>query len=171
MFTYCLFCETVKCGFVAAEAERILHCRAIRPKQVQHIWKKVDGIGRYVDIEHDLLPGYIFLYASEELEVRSMKALQGVIRILETEPGVYALSGPDEQFALMLYQKDGVIGKTKVYQEGERIRIVDGTYQGLETEILKVNKRNMRMLIEIPFANMQVKTWVEYEMVASLSKS
>ncbi len=167
MFTYCLFCETAKCGFIAAEAERTLHCRAIRPKQVQHTWKKVDGIGRYVDIVHDLLPGYIFLYAEEKVEIRDIKALQGVIRVLETEPRVYELSGSDEQFAMMLYHKDGVIGKTKVYQEGDRIKIADGTYKGLETVILKVNKRNMRMLIEIPFANMPVKTWVEYEMVTS----
>lgn len=168
MFTYCLFCETVKCGFVAADAERTLNCRAIKPIQVQHTWRKENGVGGYVDIEHDLLPGYVFLYAEEKLEIRNIKALQGVIRVLETETGVYELTGADELFAAMLYHKDGVVGKTKVYQEGERIRIADKAYKGLETVILKVNKKNMRMLIEIPFAKTPVKTWVEYEMVTPL---
>ena len=66
-----------------------------------------------------------------------------------------------------LLKKDGVIGKTKVYQEGQMIRICEGAYEGVETKILKVNRRNMRMQIEIPFASQKIKTWVEYEMVES----
>ena len=46
------------------------------------------------------------------------------------------------------------------------IYICQGAYQGLETRILKVSPRNMRMQIEIPFANMSIKTWVEYEIVS-----
>ena len=164
MYTYCLFCETGKCAGVAASAMQILECRAISPKQVQHTWMK----GKPVDIEHDLLPGYVFLYSEDQpLDITVLRRIPGIIRCLQDQEKRYELSGSDEQFALMLLKKDGVIGKTKVYQEGQMIRICEGVYEGVETKILKVNRRNMRMQIEIPFASQKIKTWVEYEMVES----
>lgn len=166
VYTYCLFCETVKCGYVAYALERKLSCRAICPKQVQHTWSK----GKMVDIQHDLLPGYVFLYLEDEpLKLASLRSVQGIIRCLSGMDRQYELSGSDEAFALMLLQKDGVIGKTQVYEEGQMIRICEGAYAGIETKILKVNRRNMRMQIEIPFAGMAVKTWVEYEIVKPAS--
>ena len=164
MFTYCLFCETAKCGYVAYSAEKKYGCRAISPKQVQHTWMK----GKPVDIEHDLLPGYVFLYSEDQpLDITALRRIPGIIRCLQDQEKRCELSGSDEQFALMLLKKDGVIGKTKVYQEGQMIRICEGAYEGVETKILKVNRRNMRMQIEIPFASQKIKTWVEYEMVES----
>ena len=166
MYTYCLFCETAKCRSVAISVMQRVHCRAIYPRQVQHTWSK----GKMVDIEHDLLPGYVFVYVEQDpLDMSLLRSIQGIIRCLSSQEKQYELSGSDEQFALMLLQKDGVIGKTKVYQEGQMIRICEGAYAGVETKILKVNRRNMRMQIEIPFASQKIKTWVEYELVESVS--
>lgn len=162
MYCYCLFCETVKCTSVVREAEIRLDCRAIYPRQVQHIRKQ----GHMIDVEHALLPGYVFLYAEDApLDFSFWYRLDGVLRVMRDQDGVYELTGADEDFALMILQKNGVIGRTKVYQEGQRIRLKEGVYQGLQTVIRKVDRRNGRMQIEIPFAGMQVKTWVEYEMV------
>ena len=162
MFTYCLFCETAKCGYVAYSAEKKYGCRAISPKQVQHTWSK----GKMADIEHDLLPGYVFLYSeNRRLRGESLRTIEGVIRCLADLENRCELSGSDEQFALMLLQSNGVIGKTKVYQEGSLIRICQGVYEGVEARILKVNHRNTRMQIEIPFASQKIRTWVEYEIV------
>jgi len=160
LFTYCLFCETGKCEYVADSAQELFHCRAIYPKMIQHTWSH----GKMVDIVHDLLPGYVFLYAEEQrLPIGSLRSIQGVIRCLADMEQCCELSGSDEQFALMLLQKSGIIGKTKVFREGQLIRICKGAFQGVETHILKVNRRNTRMQIEIPFASQKIKTWVEYE--------
>ena len=164
MKTYCLFCETAKCDSVVRAAMQKLSCRAISPKQVQHTYSK----GSMTDIVHDLLPGYVFLYCDgEDLDFTAVRSIQGVIRCLSDTEKQYRLTGSDEQFALMLLNKNGVIGKTQVYREGQMIRICEGAFEGLETKILKVNHRNMRMLIEIPFAGRPVRTWVEYEIVKS----
>jgi transcription antitermination factor NusG len=163
VYTYCLFCETAKCRGISEEIMERLHCRAISPKLVQHTWSK----GKAVDIVHDLLPGYVFVYAEKApLDVALLRSIEGVIRCLCDGNKQFELSGSDEQFAMMILQKDGVIGKTKVYREGQMIRICQGAYEGLETKILKVKSRNMRMKIEIPFANMKICTWVEYEVVS-----
>ena len=61
MYVYCLFCETVKCRGIAEAITDRFHCRAISPKQIQHTRSK----GRQMDIEHDLLPGYVFVYDPE----------------------------------------------------------------------------------------------------------
>ena len=162
LFTYCLFCETAKCDYVANSAQQLFQCRAIYPKMIQHTW----SMGKMVDIVHNLLPGYVFLYAEKQrLPAALLRSIQGVIRCLADQDQCCELSGGDEQFAMMLLQKNGIIGKTKVYQEGQLIRICEGAYKGVESRILKVNRRNMRMQIEIPFANQGIKTWVEYEIV------
>ncbi len=161
MRTYCLFCETAKCRCVASTIRHEMGCTAISPRQVQHTWSR----GKAVDIEHDLLPGYVFVYADEPLDIHRVRSVQGVIRCLCTADKQYELTGNDEKFALMLLRTNGVIGKTKVYEEGQTIRIGKGAFEGLETKILKVNRQKHRMQIEIPFANTLVKTWVEFDIV------
>ncbi len=164
MFIYCLFCEPGKSRFVMKAAEVTLGCRTISPKQMQHTWSK----GRMVDIERDMLPGYVFLYFEEEKpETSYLKSLQGVVRCLRDAGGNYELAGNDELFALMLLDKDGIIGKTPVFRTGQRIAICEGAFAGLKTQILKVDNRASRMLVEIPFANRPVKTWLEFEIVES----
>ncbi len=164
MFIYCLFCEPGKSRFVTKVAEVTLGCRTISPKQMQHTWSK----GRMVDIERDMLPGYVFLYFMEEKpETSYLNSLQGVVRCLRDAGGSYELGGSDELFALMLLEKDGVVGKTPVFRVGQRISICEGAFSGLQTEILKVDRRASRMLVEIPFANRPVRTWLEYEIVKS----
>ena len=162
VYTYCLFCETAKCRSVANAIMQKTSCRVILPKQVQHTWSK----GKMVDIVHDLLPGYVFVYLEDQpLDIALLRSIHGIIRCLSSMEKKYELTGGDEQFALMLLHRDGVIGKTRVYQEGQMIRICEGAFAGVETKILRVNRRNMRMQIEIPFADRLVRTWVEYEIV------
>ena len=162
MKVYCLFCETIRCGYVARSIERVFGFRAISPKQVQHTWSE----GRMVDIEHDLLPGYVFVYLEDgTLDISRLRSIQGVIRCLTASGSGYELSGSDEQFAMMLYHSGGIIGRTKVYREGQMIRICKGVFEGVETKILKVNRHKSRMQIELPFAHMLVRTWVQYEIV------
>ena len=162
MFVYCLFCTSFRCRRIAWIAEQTLSCRAISPKQRAYVWRRGERIVR----ERDLLPGYVFLYFEvEPADIKALTAMNGVIRCLESSSGEYALSGEDEQFARMLLESDGVFGMTNVYREGDRIRICEGAFAGLETKILKVNRRNSRMLVEIPFAMRPVQTWVGYEIV------
>ena len=162
MYIYCLFCSTEKCGQIARRAAELYGCRAISPKQVQHTWSK----GKMIDRENDLLPGYVFLFFQDRVEnISVFRAINGVIRCLSDTSRQYELTGADERFAMILYRKNGVIGKTAVYREGQRIHVCRGAFEGLETKILKVDRRNSRIQIEIPFAMRPVKTWVEYEIV------
>lgn len=160
MYCYCVFCETTKCKYVAETLRRILECHTIYPKQIQHTWDK----GQLIDIERNLLPGYIFLYSEQKLvnNIR-IRSVSGVIRLLANADGSYELTGSDKIFAMMLYENDGCLGRTPVYEEGSIIKLKKGNFSGMHAQILKVDRRNKRMKIEIPFTSMKLKTWVEYE--------
>ena len=110
MYTYCLFCETGKCDYVARASMQAFECRAISPKQIQHTWSK----GAMIDREHDLLPGYVFLYFEEAVRFpQELKKVDRIIRCLRTTDLTYELQGGDAEFAGMLLQKNGVLGKTQ----------------------------------------------------------
>lgn len=164
MYCYCLFCETQKCQAVVSLIESKLGCRALYPKQVQHIRKQ----GEMMDLERDLLPGYVFFYA-ESASVVFPKDLHinGILKILRNLDGSCELRDEDEQFALMILERQGRIGRTKVYEEGREIQISKGAFGGARSKILKLDRRNGRMQIEISFAGQKVRTWVEYEIIAS----
>ena len=137
-------------------------CRAISPKQIQHTWSKDAVVNR----EHDLLPGYVFLYFEEPVPFpQELKKVDRIIHCLRDTDQTYELQGDDEQFALMLLEKNGVIGKTKVKETNGRLEITDETFQTTKAQILKVDHRNHRMKIEILFATNKVQTWVEYEII------
>ena len=163
MYTYCLFCETGKCDFVARAVMQAYSCQAYSPKQIQHTWNKT----HFVDREHDLLPGYVFVYSEEAIfppqDLR--RRPERVIRFLRDTSLEYRLHGADEQFAMMLYRKAGILGKTEVTETDGRFEITDETFRDIRTEILKVDRRNKRMKIEMPIAGNKVQTWVEYEIV------
>ena len=156
MNIYCVFCEPGKARFVASAAKACFGCETISPTTIQHTWKK----GQMTDVERELLPNYVFLYFREGRPgYDRLSYMQGVIRCLRSsDRDEYELAGEDREFAMML-------GKTRVYQEGDRIRISEGNFAGLKTEIRKVDHRNHRMQIEIPFAGRMVRTWVEYETI------
>ena len=169
MYTYCFFCVTAKCRYIACEIKAILGCRVISPKQVQHTWSK----GEMTDRLRDLLPGYLLLYSDAPLSperIMDCRYLPGVLRCLRTKEESFELSGNDEAFAMMLLRQDGVIGKTLVYEENQKISLTEGAFSGLEAKILKVDHRAHRMQIEIPFAKQLVKTWVEYAIVTPAEK-
>ena len=167
MITYCIFCQTVKAASAARTAEVLLDCRAIYPRQVQH--KRVRG--GMIDVENTLLPGYVFLYADNELDLTVIRRINGVIKCLSDYHGNYRLTGGDEQFAMMLFENGGVLGKTLVYEVNQIIHVCEGAYKGVTAQVLKVDRRNMRMQIEIPFAGRSVKTWVEYEVVKDINNT
>lgn len=163
MYTYCLFCETGKCDFVARAVEQVYSCEAYSPKQIQHTWDKT----QFVDREHDLLPGYVFVYSEEPVLLPQdfRRRLDRIIRCLRDTSLEYRLHGPDEQFAMMLYRKHGILGKTEVTETDGRFTITDETFRDTRTEILKVDRRNKRMRIQMLIGGNKVQTWVEYEIV------
>ena len=174
MFIYCLFCDRLKSEFLIRYFTDQYGCRVIYPIRIQHLRKKAEnaktaaerGKEETLDVERPLLPGYLFLYFEEPRDdAFRFRYVPGVIKCLSDTSGKYELQGGDADFAMMIYEKNGIIGKTQVYQEGDRIRICEGAFKDVKAEILKVDRRTRRMQVAIPFARQIVRTWLEYDIV------
>ena len=162
MYAYCLFCDTVKCRDVVEQIERKLGFKAIDPKIIQRKWVK----GVCEEQVRTLLPGYVFVYADVPVEYpRAAFRLDNVIRLLGEQESNFTLLGDDFTFAKMLWNCDGTIGILKAYQEGDRVRLVPGALGGIEGEIVKLERRKGRAMIQYQFAGTTCTTWVGYDLI------
>ena len=167
MYSYCFFCNTVKCALVATAIRQKFDYVAFSPKIVQRKWVK--GVA-FEEIK-TLLPGYIFVYTEAMIPYpRAAFRMDYVIRLLGDEGVVGALVGDDDRFARMLYNCGGTIGILKAYQEGDRVRLVEGALGGIEGEIIRLERRKGRAQIRYQFAGSTCTTWVGYDLIDDQEK-
>ncbi len=162
MYSYCFFCSTVKCALVAAAIRQKFGYVAFYPKIVQRKWIK----GTCHEEIRDYLPGYVFVYSEEPItEFREIRIMEGVVRCLGQRDEDYRLQGDDRKFAEMLYAHDGTIGIMKTYREGDRVKLSQEMMGGFEGEIIKLDRRKGRALLQYSFDGNSYKVWVGYEMI------
>ena len=157
MYVYCLFCRTQRCARIAQLVEIRGVKRAFSPK----ILSKQRKQGVNVDTEHDLLPGYVFVFNDERLQgFETFAGIDGVIRrVGKTETG-YELEGADRAFALGLLEKDGKVGALKMVKVGERVRLEDPLFENSEGVITKIDFRKERARVDFRFEGHECHVWV-----------
>ena len=162
MYVYCLFCRTQRCTRIAQLVEIRGVKRAFSPK----ILSKQRKQGVNVDTEHDLLPGYVFVFNDERLQgFETFAGIDGVIRrVGKTETG-YELEGADRAFALGLLEKDGKVGALKMVKVGETVRLEDALFDGSEGVVTKIDYRKERARVDFKFEGNACHTWVAIEEV------
>ena len=162
MYSYCLFCNTVKCGAVATAIRQKYGYTAIAPKIIQRKWVK----GECLEKIRDYLPGYVFVYSETPIrDFRELWIMEGVLRCLGERENGYRLTGDDERFAIMLHAGGGTIGILKAYREGDRVKLVREAMGGFEGQIIRLDRRKGRAQIQFAFDGSQIKVWVGYEMI------
>ena len=162
MYSYCLFCSTVKRDEVAEELRRHYGWTALCPKIVQRKWVK----GTAYEVVHDFLPGYLFIYTEEPIDnPRGLYRQDHILRCLGSPDFDYVLQGGDEAFAEMLYQNNGTIGILKAYKEGDRVKLAQGALGRFEGEIIKLDRVKGRAQIQYQFDGVSYKTWVGFDMI------
>ena len=155
MHAYCLFCETQSCRIIAATIEKVYHLRCIQPQIVQLKWVK----GVPLEVRHDWLPGYLFLYTDEPVKARFK--IDGIIRIL----GRGELTGQDLAFARMLYEKNGLLGTVHLAQVGDRCHVEDPAWENMRGTVIKMDRGRRRCCVAFEFDGVQRHVWVGYELV------
>ena len=156
MYVYCLFCRTQRCARIARLMEIRGVERAFSPKI----------LSKNVFKEHDLLPGYVFLFHEERIiEWDIFSGIDGIIRrVGRTEKG-YELEGADREFALGLYEKNGQVGAMKLVSVGETVRLADNLFDGSEGVVTKIDYRKERARVDFKFEGNACHTWVAIEEV------
>ena len=155
MHVYCLFCETQHCRQIVAIISRDYGYQCIYPQIVQRKWIK----GIPTEVQHDWLPGYLFLYS--EQPIRERLNISGIIRRL----GNGELEGQDLAFAEMVYRRQGIMGTVSLLREGDRCRVADPAWTEIKGKVVKMDFGRKRCCIEFEFDGIKRTIWAGYEMI------
>ena len=124
-----------------------------------------------------LLPGYVFFEMEPPLAgepadgvepaLRAFCRTDSVLKLLRYSDGNWQLHGADDRFAQMLFKAGGNIGISRAYfDEGRRIRILEGFLKDYEGSVVRVNKKNKMVEVSVDFQEKRVSMWLGYELVA-----
>lgn len=112
-----------------------------------------------------LLPGYLFFETDHDLPKEKLARTNYLLRLLTYTDGEWELRGADDYLAKMVIDANGQIGLSKAYYGSDRrIRIVDGFLKPYEDSIIRVNRRNWSVEIEISFQERQINLWLGLDM-------
>jgi len=148
MQAYCVFCRT------GAEKTAVRLIKKInRETQVifpVRILQEKRG-GSWEPRSQPLLPGYLFVYAEEEIPIEEINAPSDVYKVLGYEAEGKELIGPDYEYAMWIYRHKGQIGASEVMLEGSSVRVVSGPLLDGVGTIKKINRHKRRALVEFEF--------------------
>ena len=160
VFVYCLFCRTQRARRIAELLETCGLHRAFTPRVIcRH---RVQG--RLVDKPYDLLPGYVFLFAEEEItDFSFLRRIDGVGRLVGRREDRYELSGTDRTFAEQLYEAEGLVNPMPLVHEGKQVRLLNPLFQNSHGVITEIDYKKQRARVEFTFDEERWIAWVAIE--------
>ena len=181
----CFFCKTGKeLEVVQSFLRSFPSYHAVAPTRTRYRRTKDAATEERVP----LLPGYVFFEAVAdrkdrvlpeepagkrleplEASLRAFARSDSVLRLLRYSDGDWILHGADDQFARVLIRTGGNIGVSRAYfDEGNRIRILDGFLKDYEGDVVRVNRKTRTVEVSVDFQGKKVSMWLGYELVAAL---
>ncbi|GHV83274.1 transcriptional antiterminator NusG [Spirochaetia bacterium] len=124
-----------------------------------------------------VFPGYIFVELDDEEDIvffaRDFRKIDGFYRFLKSNIDIRPLEGRDLELALHFIKKrNAVAGVSKVYfNENDKIVVVYGALQGLEGQIVKIDKRKGRAKIKMDLCGEGFLVDLAFETIAMPSKN
>ena len=162
MFAYCLFCQTQRAKTIASLLELRGDLRAFTPQ----ILKRQHVKGKNVDVLYDMLPGYVFVYSNIDLQdFRAFHGLDGVIRRLGVVENKYQLTDADYDFAMRLYESNGVVGQITLIKVGDTVTMKDPLFIGCHGKVTRIDYRKQRARVDYQFAGMDCFTWIACDLI------
>ena len=159
----CISCRTGCEDRLTREiSEKYQDMRVIFPKK-----KRVRRMGgTAIEEETGLFPGYVFFSTrAEELDLRDIFLKDYAYKLLKNPDGDWPLRGSDRRFAEMVFAEGGVIGFSRAFYEGDRIRVAEGFLKNYEGNIVRLNKRAKTAEIQIELHGRIVTMWLGYELL------
>ena len=163
MHVYCLYCQTQRCKTIA----NLLQIQGIQRAFAPQIMQKQRKEGKNETIFRDLLPGYVFFFHDEPLESYQLyeHSINGIVRRIGRADEEYELHGPDREFALNLYEKNGLVGTMKIVKIGETVTLDDPLFNNCQGKITAIDYRKERARVDFVFNNTACHTWIAIESV------
>lgn len=157
---YCVFCRTGAEAQLGREIEaRYERVRALVAMQEKHRTREgIHEVARRV-----FLPGYLFLYSEEPLELSRIRGMENVYRVLDDIDGAVELRGSDLAFAQWLWDNEGIIGISSVRFAEGGCEILSGPMQTFAERIVRLNKHTKNALVRMDFLGRTSEIWLAFE--------
>jgi transcriptional antiterminator NusG len=161
---YCLFCRV---GYEQS-VEAWLKKRDIRV--ISSLCERiVFRNGKKTREIRPILSGYVFFTGTSDVDWRNLRDNPNIIRPLEYADHSRSLRGYDLTFVLWLKSKKEAVGISKAVHIGGKIKIIEGPLKELEGKIIKVNKRQRCVQIEINTEAIINRIWLSYEEIEGIA--
>lgn len=157
---YCVFCRTGAEAQLGSEIEaRCERVRALVATQEKHRTRQGT---REVD-RRTFLPGYLFLYSEEPLDVERIQGMDDVYRVLGDIDGAIELRGSDLAFARWLWDNEGIIGISRVRFAGDGYEILSGPMRTFAEGIVRLDKHTKNALVRMDFMGRTSEMWLAFD--------
>lgn len=158
---YCLFCVTGKEQAVADALQSQLGLRALFPTKI-----KTERRGaRWERKIKPLLPGYVFVYATELMGSFYGYKHSLAVRLLHYADGTAELRGGDRRFADWVWMRGGEIEVSKAVRIGERVEIVEGPLKEMQGSITALDKRKRLAKVELNVIGSTQRIWLSFDYI------
>ncbi|MDO4547091.1 MAG: hypothetical protein Q4D04_03240 [Clostridia bacterium] len=157
----CIFCLTGREASVAEAVGRV--CEGARGCVARRVRRKTER-GVTTLIEDVLFPGYVFFSAPSNFSPQSLPR-EDVIRVLATQEGDWRQRGDDERIIRWFLSRDGLLGFSSAYREGQKVRIAEGPLKDLESRILRLDRRNQNGQVMLTVGGRSFKVWLGFDMI------
>lgn len=145
---YCLF---VRSGSEQSVADSINnfddHFSALAPRRT--IQEKSSG--QWSTRSLALLPGYVFVYSGEPDQEPFTRRVDRMYKALRYDPEMRELIGEDREYAMWVYRNHGDIAPSRIFMEGDSIRVADGPLLDCKGRIVRIDKHKRRATVEFDF--------------------
>jgi transcriptional antiterminator NusG len=130
--------------------------QALEPVNIKLIWPRrrlrIRRRGRWRELLSPIFPGYLFLEV-EEINPElywMLKKPPGFYRFLKSNHDIRPLPEQDARILARLISLGEVVNRSlAAFDEGGRIRIIEGPLSGLEGLIVKVDRRKGRVKVKL----------------------
>lgn len=148
MISWCVFCKTgSEKNVVQLITTLDNRLEAIAPVRVLQEKRK----GKWQQREQILFPGYVFLYAEEEIDFELIKRIPGFYKVLGNKSDFKKLRGTDYEYSMWIYRHQGYIETSKVLTIGRTVKVIDGPLLDGFGTIVKLDKHKRRIWVDFEF--------------------
>ncbi len=148
MISWCVFCKTGSEKNVVQLMTALDNgLEAIAPVRVLQEKRK----GKWQQREQILFPGYVFLYAEEEIDFELIKRIPGFYKVLGNKSDFKKLRGTDYEYSMWIYRHQGHIETSKVLTIGRTVKVIDGPLLDGFGTIVKLDKHKRRIWVDFEF--------------------
>jgi len=157
---YCLFCRSGSERQLSHEIElRFPYIRVVAAMQEKH--KYIDK--QYEIDRRNLLPGYLFLYTNEVLDVLAIHRMDKVFKLLGDGREIAELRGRDRIFAEWIWKNNGEIGISRIRTTKTGFEVLSGPLQYFLKEIVKLDKHTKNALVRMEFLEEAKEIWLAFD--------